>query len=91
MPVSVSVLTSTLKRTIQTARYLPFPKLRWKALDEIDAGERRTGLSAVCQLAAVRRLVSWGFAAAAWRAAAAARQQRSALTCAALLSRCPAD
>ncbi len=30
--------TSTLKRTIETANYLPFPKLRWKALDEIHAG-----------------------------------------------------
>ncbi|GLI68462.1 hypothetical protein VaNZ11_012887 [Volvox africanus] len=37
-PVSVAVWTSTLKRTIETARFLPFPKLRWKALDEIDAG-----------------------------------------------------
>lgn len=37
-PVPVSVWTSTLKRTIETARYLPFPKLRWKALDEIHAG-----------------------------------------------------
>ncbi|GIL48145.1 hypothetical protein Vafri_4830 [Volvox africanus] len=36
--VPVSVWTSTLCRTIQTARYLPFPKLRWKALDEIQAG-----------------------------------------------------
>ncbi|KAL6745907.1 6-phosphofructo-2-kinase-domain-containing protein [Haematococcus lacustris] len=36
--VSLSVWTSTLKRTIQTARMLPFPKLQWKALDEIDAG-----------------------------------------------------
>lgn len=36
--VSVAVWTSTLKRTIQTARNLPFPKLRWKALDEINAG-----------------------------------------------------
>ena len=26
----VSVWTSTLKRTIQTAEHLPFPKLRWK-------------------------------------------------------------
>ncbi|KXZ51897.1 hypothetical protein GPECTOR_11g330 [Gonium pectorale] len=34
----VSVWTSTLRRTIQTARHLPFPKLRWKALDEIQAG-----------------------------------------------------
>ena len=30
--------TSTLRRTIQTASALPFPKLKWKALDEIDAG-----------------------------------------------------
>ncbi|PNH04155.1 6-phosphofructo-2-kinase/fructose-2,6-bisphosphatase, partial [Tetrabaena socialis] len=37
-PVSVAVWTSTLKRTIETARFLPFPKLRWKALDEINAG-----------------------------------------------------
>ncbi|GIL74841.1 hypothetical protein Vretimale_2423 [Volvox reticuliferus] len=36
--VPVSVWTSTLCRTIQTARYLPFFKLRWKALDEIQAG-----------------------------------------------------
>ena len=34
----VSVWTSTLKRTIETAEYMPFPKLRWKALDEIHAG-----------------------------------------------------
>jgi len=34
----VSVWTSTLQRTIQTAELLPFPKLRWKALDEIQAG-----------------------------------------------------
>ncbi|KAG1672615.1 hypothetical protein FOA52_002095 [Chlamydomonas sp. UWO 241] len=37
-PAPLSVWTSTLKRTIQTANYLPFPKLRWKALDEIHAG-----------------------------------------------------
>lgn len=37
-PIPVSVWTSTLKRTIQTASLLPFPKLRWKALDEIHAG-----------------------------------------------------
>ncbi|KXZ48046.1 hypothetical protein GPECTOR_30g141 [Gonium pectorale] len=36
--LSVAVWTSTLKRTIETARFLPFPKLRWKALDEINAG-----------------------------------------------------
>ncbi|GAX77020.1 hypothetical protein CEUSTIGMA_g4467.t1 [Chlamydomonas eustigma] len=36
--IPISVWTSTLKRTIQTASLLPFPKLRWKALDEIHAG-----------------------------------------------------
>jgi len=36
--VPVCVWTSTLRRTIQTAAHLPFAKLRWKALDEIDAG-----------------------------------------------------
>jgi len=36
--ISLSVWTSTLKRTIETARKLPFPKLQWKALDEINAG-----------------------------------------------------
>jgi len=35
--VPVSVWTSTLRRTIATANYLPYPKLRWKALDEIHA------------------------------------------------------
>jgi uncharacterized protein (DUF608 family) len=30
--VPVSVWTSTLKRTIETAFYLPFPKLRWKVM-----------------------------------------------------------
>jgi 6-phosphofructo-2-kinase / fructose-2,6-biphosphatase 3 len=39
IPLPVSVWTSTLKRTIQTAQHLVFPKLRWKALDEIQAGE----------------------------------------------------
>jgi 6-phosphofructo-2-kinase/fructose-2,6-biphosphatase len=34
----VSVWTSTLRRTIQTAQNLPYAKLKWKALDEIDAG-----------------------------------------------------
>ncbi len=34
----LKVWTSTLKRTIQTAQYLPYPVLQWKALDEIDAG-----------------------------------------------------
>lgn len=34
----LTVWTSTLKRTIQTARYLTFEKLEWKALDELDSG-----------------------------------------------------
>ena len=34
----VIVWTSTLQRTIHTAERLPFPKLRWKVLDEIQAG-----------------------------------------------------
>lgn len=34
----VSCWTSTLCRTIQTAQHIPFPKLQWKALDEIHAG-----------------------------------------------------
>jgi broad specificity phosphatase PhoE len=34
----VIVWSSTLQRTIQTAERLPFPKLRWKVLDEIQAG-----------------------------------------------------
>lgn len=32
------VWTSTLKRTIQTAQDLPYLKLTWKSLDELDAG-----------------------------------------------------
>lgn len=36
--LAVSCWTSTLRRTIQTAKHVPFPKLRWKALDEIHAG-----------------------------------------------------
>jgi 6-phosphofructo-2-kinase/fructose-2,6-biphosphatase 2 len=35
---SLVVWTSTLKRTIQTVEHLPYPKVSWKALDEIDAG-----------------------------------------------------
>ncbi|KAJ3934682.1 MAG: bifunctional 6-phosphofructo-2-kinase/fructose-2,6-bisphosphate 2-phosphatase [Lentinula lateritia] len=34
----LTVWTSTLKRTIQTAQYLPYTKLTWKSLDELDAG-----------------------------------------------------
>ncbi|KAF2404960.1 bifunctional 6-phosphofructo-2-kinase/fructose-2,6-bisphosphate 2-phosphatase [Trichodelitschia bisporula] len=34
----LTVWTSTLKRTIQTARFLSFEKLEWKALDELDSG-----------------------------------------------------
>ncbi|KAI9306583.1 6-phosphofructo-2-kinase-domain-containing protein [Cunninghamella echinulata] len=35
---NLTVWTSTMKRTIQTANGLSFPKLQWKALDELDAG-----------------------------------------------------
>jgi len=35
---NLTVWTSTLKRTIQTARHLTFEKLEWKALDELDSG-----------------------------------------------------
>ena len=34
----LNVWTSTLRRTIQTAEHLPYPKLSWKALDELNAG-----------------------------------------------------
>ena len=34
----MQVWTSTLQRTIQTAQYLPYNKLTWKSLDELDAG-----------------------------------------------------
>lgn len=34
----LTVWTSTLKRTVQTAKFLAYPKCQWKALDEIDAG-----------------------------------------------------
>ncbi|KAI0029409.1 bifunctional 6-phosphofructo-2-kinase/fructose-2,6-bisphosphate 2-phosphatase [Vararia minispora EC-137] len=34
----LTVWTSTLQRTIQTAERLPYPKLTWKSLDELDAG-----------------------------------------------------
>jgi 6-phosphofructo-2-kinase/fructose-2,6-biphosphatase 2 len=34
----LTVWTSTLRRTIQTAESLPYRKLQWKALDELDAG-----------------------------------------------------
>ncbi|TIB71633.1 hypothetical protein E3Q23_03704 [Wallemia mellicola] len=36
--VPLTLWTSTLKRTIQTAANLPYPKLTWKSLDELDAG-----------------------------------------------------
>ncbi|TFY52444.1 hypothetical protein EVJ58_g10016 [Rhodofomes roseus] len=34
----LTVWTSTLQRTIQTAHFLPYTKLTWKSLDELDAG-----------------------------------------------------
>lgn len=36
--IPLTVWTSTLRRTQQTAQYLPYPKMQWKALDELDAG-----------------------------------------------------
>lgn len=36
--MSFQVWTSTLQRTIQTAAELPYNKLTWKSLDELDAG-----------------------------------------------------
>lgn len=36
---SVTIFTSTLRRTIQTTQYIPSRKIRFKALDEIDAGD----------------------------------------------------
>ncbi|KAJ3415760.1 Fructose-2,6-bisphosphatase [Chytridiales sp. JEL 0842] len=35
---NLTVWTSTLRRTIQTASNLPYPQLQWKALDELDSG-----------------------------------------------------
>lgn len=37
-PLCGQVWTSTLRRTIQTASLLPYEKLTWKSLDELDAG-----------------------------------------------------
>ncbi|KAG7553572.1 hypothetical protein FFLO_03004 [Filobasidium floriforme] len=34
----LQVWTSTLQRTVATARNLPYPKKTWKSLDELDAG-----------------------------------------------------
>lgn len=34
----LTVWTSTLKRTIQTSEHLSYPKIAWKALDELDSG-----------------------------------------------------
>ncbi|KAI9295439.1 bifunctional 6-phosphofructo-2-kinase/fructose-2,6-bisphosphate 2-phosphatase [Neoconidiobolus thromboides FSU 785] len=35
---NLKVWTSTMKRTVATGKNLPYPKLQWKALDELDAG-----------------------------------------------------
>lgn len=35
----VTIFTSTMKRTIATTQYIPSRKIRWKLLDEIDAGD----------------------------------------------------
>ncbi|RUP44499.1 6-phosphofructo-2-kinase-domain-containing protein [Jimgerdemannia flammicorona] len=37
---NLTVWTSTLRRTIQTGQGLPYTKLQWKELDELDAGEK---------------------------------------------------
>lgn len=34
----LTIWTSSMTRTIQTARHLDFPKKQWKALDELDTG-----------------------------------------------------
>ncbi|KAL7414700.1 6-phosphofructo-2-kinase-domain-containing protein [Mrakia frigida] len=34
----LNVWTSTMRRTIQTAQHLPYPKKTWKSLDELDGG-----------------------------------------------------
>ncbi|KAI8393425.1 6-phosphofructo-2-kinase-domain-containing protein [Radiomyces spectabilis] len=34
----LTVWTSSMKRTIQTAAHLPYPKKQWKALDELNTG-----------------------------------------------------
>ena len=36
--IKLTVWTSTLKRTMQTAASLPYPKIQWRALDELDSG-----------------------------------------------------
>jgi 6-phosphofructo-2-kinase/fructose-2,6-biphosphatase 2 len=35
---ALQVWTSTMRRTIQTAQHLPYPKKTWKSLDELDGG-----------------------------------------------------
>jgi hypothetical protein len=37
-PTPATTPTPNPQRTIMTANHLPYPKLRWKALDEIHAG-----------------------------------------------------
>ena len=37
-PERVTVWTSSLKRTMQTASKLPYHKMQWKQLDELDSG-----------------------------------------------------
>lgn len=37
-PSQLTVWTSSMRRTIETASFVPYPKLQWRALNEIDAG-----------------------------------------------------
>lgn len=55
-PLPVAVWTSTLQRTILTAAGLPFPKLQWKALDEIQVRVCVAGWAGCPGRCGVRRL-----------------------------------
>ena len=50
---SLTVWTSTMQRTIETGELLPYPKLTWKALDELDAG--------VCDGMTYEDIEVWGY------------------------------
>lgn len=38
LKAKMTVWTSTLKRTVQTSSFLPYTKMQWKQLDELDSG-----------------------------------------------------